>query len=524
MVLPMLCRTLTGGLLAAALTLSSLSAKEPEHSVAMAEIAFAEGVQAFENGADQVAAERFRESLQNDPRNGTPHYWLGLTLLRLGQAREAVQEIQAGLAARQPAQVEPRRALADLGAAQLAAGDARAAAELLAKALAGKDDDAPTLYRYGEALRQLDRREEGDAAIARAVGLDPALASGPIPIVAPEPWGELPPIDRRPLWDGRLGIAFADDSNPNLLPEDLLLPIPGPPPQRLVSGAQSDGVADLDLRLGFQPIYQREGWNVGASLDAGRSFHRELKYLDLGQARACVHLARGADPLGSLRGPLGSTQVPFGNSRYSVLLQGGASYYQLDGTTFLRTWDGAASLILRPTPDTSTQLGLAFSDREFSDRGLGNARRSGQDLILRLGQSFFFKRRDRSLRLTAVAGDRNAGRAFSASFVEGGIELALPLAPWWPRWSLQAAGSLRKDGFDHQESNLFNPSGPPRKDTTARTTVALVWESSVQLRWTLRGTYVDRNSNVSLMSALPPALPALDYTRTLASLGVSWFF
>ncbi|HEY2291519.1 MAG TPA: hypothetical protein VGM86_12535 [Thermoanaerobaculia bacterium] len=511
-------------MLAAALTLSSLAAEEPGHSLAMAEIAFAEGVQAFEDGADPVAAERFRESLQNDPRNGTPRYWLGLTLLRLGKAREAVQEIQAGLAAPRPAQVEPRRALADLGAAQLAAGDARAAAESLAKALAGKNDDAPSLYRYGEALRQLGRREEGDAAIARAVGIDPALASGRIPIAAPEPWSELPPIDRRPLWDGRLGIAFADDSNPNLLPEDLLLPIPGPPPQKLVSGAKSDSVAGLDLRLGFQPIYQRDGWNVGASLDAGRSFHREIKYLDLGQAQASVHLAYGADPLGFLSGPLGSTQVPFGNSRYSVLLQGGASYYQLDGTTFLRTWDGAASLTLRPTSGTSTQLGLAFSDRAFSDRGLGNARRSGQDLILRLDESFYFTRHDRFLRLVALAGDRNAGRAFSASFVEGGADLALPLAPWWPRWSLQAAGSLRKDDFNHQESNLFNPSGPQRKDTTTRTTVALIWESSVQLRWTLRGAYVDRNSNVKLASSLSPALSALDYTRTLVSLGVSWFF
>src|SRR5947209_9421741 len=280
-----LCRTFTVGLLAANLTLSALFAVEPGHSVAMAEIAFAEGVLAFEQGADQAAAESFRESLKNDPHNGTARYWLGLALLRLGQAREAVKEVQAGLAARQPPQVEPRRALADPGAAQLAAGDARAAAETLAKALAGKGDDAASLYRYGEALRQLGRREEGDAAITRAVGLAPALASGQVPVVAPEPWGELPPIDRRPLWEGRLGVAFARDSNPHLLPEALLLPIPGPLPQQLVSGKKSDGVADLDLRLGFEPLYRPEGWSVGASLDAGQSFHRSEEHTSELQSR-----------------------------------------------------------------------------------------------------------------------------------------------------------------------------------------------------------------------------------------------
>jgi len=89
-----------------------------------------------------------------------------------------------------------------------------------------------------------------------------------------------------------------------------------------------------------------------------------------------------------------------------------------------------------------------------------------------------------------------------------------------PRWTLQVAGSLREDKFRHHESNLFNPAGPPRKDTTGRATVALVWESSVRLRWIARGTYVDRNSNVDVT----PSLPALDYKRTIASLGVSWFF
>lgn len=518
MVSSTLCRVLTSGLLAATLNLSSLFAGEPEHSLAIAELAFGEGVWAFEEGADQVAVERFRESLRNDPHNGTTHFWLGLALLRIGQAQEAVAEIRAGLAARPPAQVEPRRALADLGAAQLAAGDARASAETLAKALAGKSDDAASLYRYGEALRLLGQREQGDAAIARAVGLDPALASGQIPIVAPEPWGELPPIDRRPLWEGRLGVALVGDSNPHLLSEDLILPIPGPLPQKLVDGSTSDGGAELDLRLGFQPIYRPEGWSVGASLDAGQSFHRDFDNLDLGRIRAFVHLARGADPLGYLSGPLGFTQVPFGSSRFSALLQGGASYYQLDGTSFLQTWEGAASLTFRPTPATSTQLDLALSDREFSDRGLGNDRRSGEDRTLRLGQFFFFGRRDRYLRLTALAGDRNADRAFSASVREGSAELALRLAP---RWTLQVGGSLRKDDFDHDESNLFNSSGPPREDTTRRATVALAWESSVRLRWTARGAYVDRDSNVVLG---PTALAALDYTRTIASLGVSWFF
>ena len=520
MVSPTLRWILTGCWVAVVLSGSALSGEEPEHNLTLAEIAFAEGVWAFEEGADQVAAEKFQESLRNDPRNGTPRYWLGLALLRLGQGREAVREIQDGLMARLPAQVDSRRALADLGAAQLAAGDARAAAETLVKALALKNDDAGSLYRYGETLRLLGRRDEGDAAIARAVGLDPGLASGRIPILPPETRGELSPIDRRPLWEGTLGLTLGGDSNPHLLSEELALPLPGPPPQKLVNGSNSDTVSEVDLRVRFQPLYRPQGWSAAVSLDAGQSFHRDFDYLDLARMRVFVHLVRGADPQGYLSGPLGPARVPLGDRRFSTLVQGGASYYQLNGTSYLRTWDGAASFIFHRTPATSTQLDLIFSDREFSGEGLGSERRSGQDLSLRLGQVFFFGPRTRYLRLTALAGDRSAGRAFSASVVEGSAELALPLVPRRPRWTLQMGGSVREDKFDHKESNLFSLFGPPREDTTVRATAALVWESSLRLRWTARGTYVDRRSNVDL----GPGLPDLDYKRTIVSLGMSWVF
>lgn len=470
MVSPTLRRVLAGGLLAVFALPPALLAEEPGHDLTLAALAFTEGVLAFEEGADQVAAEKFRESLQHDPRDGTPRYWLGLTLLRLGQAREAVAELQASLKAPRPARVDAERAAADLSAAQRAAGEPGAAGDVQAEIVA-----------------------------------------------PPEPAEEPSPIDRRPFWEGSLGVALGGDSNPNLLSEELAVPIPGPPPQQVVDGSSSDALSELDLHLRLNPLYRPDGWSAAVSVDARRSFHRDFDYLDLGQMRAFVHLARGADPLGYLSGALGSVRVPFGERRVSALLQGGGGYYQLDGATYLRTWDGAASLILHLTPATSTQLDLVFSDRDFSGGGLGDERRNGQDLFLRLGQSFFFGHRARCLRLAAAAGDRQASREFSASFAEGSAELALPLTP---AWSFQLRGSLRKDDYDHEESNLFNPAGPPREDTTVTATAALVWQSSFRLRWTARATRVDRDSNVDLGSGLPD----LDYQRSTASLGASWSF
>ena len=141
--------------------------------------------------------------------------------------------------------------------------------------------------------------------------------------------------------------------------------------------------------------------------------------------------------------------------------------------------------------------------------------RSGQDLSLGLSQLFYFGGWNRTLRLGTLGVDRRAGPEFSASFLEGNGELVWPVGL---RWTLVLDGRVREDHYDRPESNLFHPDGPPRRDTNLQAAAALVWSASDRLRWTLRGAYTRRNSNVDLGDGLPD----LGYRRTTVSAGLSW--
>ncbi len=89
------------------------------------ETAFAEGIWAFGRNDNVSAAEQFQEASRLRPDYGFSLYLLGLSHLRLGMPKEAAEEIAASLAAKEPPPVERSRLLADLGAAQLAAGTSR---------------------------------------------------------------------------------------------------------------------------------------------------------------------------------------------------------------------------------------------------------------------------------------------------------------------------------------------------------------------------------------------------------------
>ena len=121
------------------------------------------------------------------------------------------------------------------------------------------------------------------------------------------------------------------------------------------------------------------------------------------------------------------------------------------------------------------------------------------------------------MRIGVLGVDRQAQRAFSESILEGNAELELPFAL---RWTVHLEGSVRKDDFNHSESNLLILGGPTRSDTTHRAAVALVWMATDRLRLIARGTFVNRSSSVDL----GPDLPDLDYRRTIASVGASWVF
>ncbi len=431
--------------------------------LAEAEVDLAEGLAAFEAGRNEEALRWLAESARCNPDEGEPRYWRGLALLRLGRPREAAGELEASLKARHPPEVDRARVLSDLEAARRAS--------------------------EGETVR----------------------------VETPVPSPSSRPIDDRGLWEGIAGLSLAADSNPNLFSQELILPPPSGSKGGLIRGEESDTKVRPAVSLGIYPFHDRPGPNLGASLEVRRSFYQDFGFLDLGEAHGAVHLAYGSDPLGFLEGSLSSARVPFGASRLTALIQAGGATYQVDNASYLQTWGGAASITFHELATTATRLDLDYEDREFSHSGLADARRSGKDLSVQTSQLFFFGRRDRYVRIGALVVDRQADRPFAESIREGNAELAWPFAL---RWTVHLEGSVRKDDFDHPESNLFDLIGPVRNDTTRRAALTLIWAATDRLRLTARGTYVKRSSNVDLGDGLPD----LNYQRRIASVGVSWVF
>jgi tetratricopeptide (TPR) repeat protein len=431
-------------------------AQENERSLAAAGVSFALGVQAFEDGDFQAAEQLFLEAVQHDPRHGDALHWLGLTDLRLGRATEAVGRLEASLNA----------------------------------------EEKPSAGRW---------RVQRDLRLARA-----ARDGAPVVIEPPHYDPEIPIFEPLPRWEGRAGLVAMHDSNPGLLPEDLLFPLPGHPS---LSGATPDEAVGLDVQVEAHPFYSR-GWNLGLAVNGQQSVYQDQSDLDFSLLRATASLAWGTSPTGSVAGPLGPTRVPTGQDRFSFVLQGGGAQVWLEGDPYLGAIQAAFALTARESGRTATRLEIEARNHSYSEDGLGALRRSGTEVTLGMSQTFFLRGEDRSLRLGLAAGERRAGRAFDSSSGEALLEIARPL----PRnGSLRVLGSWRKDRFDHPESSLAT-GRPEREDTTRRVTVAPVWRINDQFSWTLRGSHVRRDSNV----LIGLGSPLFDYERTTFSLGLEW--
>ncbi len=426
---------------------------EAQPSSAAAQVAFTHGLLAFNHGDDEEAAERFAEAAANDPGDGTFLHWLGLAELRRGRAAAAVARLEESLRAERPPEAGQRRVRED--------------------------------------LRLARRLASGGEAAATAV-------------VAPGYRPEVVRLGRVPRWDGRLALESAYDSNPELLPDDQPLLVPG--------GVPSDGAALLDLRLAHRPFSDLRGWSLEVGVAGHQSLHREVDDLDLSLARAAVSLARGSDAEGFLVGPLGLVRVPAGAGRFALLLQAGGSAAWLGGERLLETADVAAALLVRETSRTATRVSLAGRDRDDSADAPLLLRRSGEELSVGVDQMVRLGRPGRSLRVGARAGEERMGELFDLSYGEASAEVAAPLAP---RWSLHLLASLREDRYAEPASNLLQPLGPARDDTTWRLAAAALWQATDRICWTLRGSHLRRDSNVGSL---------FSYDRTVVALGVEWAF
>jgi hypothetical protein len=410
------------------------------------DIAFAEGVWAFSQGDAPEAIVHFREALGFKPGDGFARYLLGLSLLRTGEAEEAAKEIAAGLEADPPLPVDRNRILADLQAAQLAA--------------AGHAPDSEDLPAG---------LPEVPAKASRGKGRG---------------------------WSGSVSLAAERDSNPNLLSDDLTLPVV--PGGQVVSGRNSDIAALADIQARHRPIRLPGGWDLGIGLMAGGSLHRELDYLDLARAGGSLQLSKGLGPA------------------WTLLLRTGAEEVFLDGSDYLRTASAGASLLFTPTSMDTTRLDLQFQDRSFADHPLADPRRSGGEPAIALRQTRYLGRRDRYVTLGVSTADRQARPEFQRTRLGGSIDAAFPLGL---TLSISISGWLDKEGFDDRASNLLDPQGPPRDDRTWGASSILTVSITDRLQARLRGSYTRRSSNVDLGQGFN-----LDYRRAVVGAGMTWTF
>jgi hypothetical protein len=455
------CDSARGAMALAILLLSLVgrAAWAEEGDFSKARVGFALGQDAFVDGRLEESARLFEQAAGHDPGHGDSLHWLGLAYLRLGRPADAVIRLEESLQARELPTAGRRRVRSDLRLAR-------------------------------------DASEKGSTA--------------PI-LVEPPPYNPaIPLFEALPRWESRVGMEALHDSNPGLLPEDLLFPLPGHPD---LKGASADEAARLDLRLEHHPFYSR-GWNLGLALTGQHSMYQDQGDLDLSLYRGTASLSWGGSRTGTVSGPLGSTRVPTAFNPISLLLQGGGAWIRVGGDSYLGLAEGALSLTARETRWTASRLDLEARHSSYEEDGPGALRRGGTEVLVGASQSLFLGREDRTLRLGIVAGEREAGRAFDSSSGEVLAEVSVPLAE---DWTVQALGSWRKDRFDHAESSLAT-GGSERDDTTWRMAVGASFSMNAHLRWTVRGSHVQRDSNVQVGLGTP----LLDYERTILSLGFAW--
>ena len=441
--------------------------------------------------------------LRTLPHRGLRGGTLLLALLFLwGSPPSAAQEAVSGGGS---APLADARLAFARGVAAFDDGDFETAREHFEEAvrLAPGDDTAREWLALAEA--NLRRLEEGAA---------PATA----PASAPEWSGDFAVLPEVPRFDGRVFVGAGYDSNPNLLPDDLVLATPEGDP---VSGEDSDIVILADVRAGFQRADETAGRTFGVVLHGSQSLYDDFDYLDFRRVGGVVQLALGKDPLGYLAGPLGYSRVPRGLTRTAFLLQVGASKDWLDGEDFADRLEAAASFAFNEGGWGQTRLSAGYGDEDFDrDPEGGPAEllaRSGEELGGELAQYLFFGRRNRYLRLGVGAWERDAGAAHDRSSLVLDGQLSLPLGG---RSTLHLFASRRTDDYDEPVSNLFDPAGEPREDDELRAGGALVVRLVGGLFVSGRASWTDREIDMPAGFATPD----LSYERTVATLGLSWVF
>ncbi len=131
----------------------------------------AQGVAAQQAGDLATASKDYNAVLQSDPKNTSALYDLGLIAQGQGNRAEAASDYGKALA------IDPNlgSALYNLAIVRVALGDRGGAEGLYRKAIAADPNNPDPYFNLGVLLRDSGRTAEGDAEIAKADALDPAL-------------------------------------------------------------------------------------------------------------------------------------------------------------------------------------------------------------------------------------------------------------------------------------------------------------------------------------------------------------
>lgn len=401
-----------------------------------------------------------------------------------------------------------------------------------APARAATNADAEVAYAFGLAAYHRGDYAEAAERFAEAVAADPddeaarawlerarRAAAGE---AAEPPRPATPPLDRFgevPPWEFELRASFADDSNPLLLADGVLAVVPGG--SASFDGPESDTVIGAGVRAAVVPVRGGGGWTLALVGEGYQARYTDLDFLDYSRLGAAGQLAWGADPGGFVAGPLGYLRVPIGNSRFGFLLQAAASEDEVDGDGYRSTTAAAGSLFWRQGAAGATRLSAAYYDEEFDLDGSGIFEASGTVTEVELEQTFYLGARNRTLRLSGTAGERDAGAAFDSSTAAARAELALPLSD---AWTLTLAGGAERIEFDGVESNplyLIFPVDEAREDSITRVGAVLSWAVRPRFLVTGRAAYTDRTAD---LGPVAEQFFDFDYQRTVVAVGFRWSF
>lgn len=515
--------------------------KDDPEAQGFADLLFANGMVAMADRDWSAAYDTFQLAAETYPQDATYAYFAGVSLTRLGRPAEAADAIARTLPPARNRAPEARVRF-DLGEAQYLRGDLEAARAAFEASIRLDPKDGWAHFYLGLVLFSQKRNDEAFPEFQKAAKLEPALAAdgayylgvmsyqggnvedarryfeeagrgAPSPAVASSGKAWLHALETAPGYAAvpkgeiRVGLGVDWDDNPRLVDDLAFFP-----PQ------ESDVRGVLQLRAAGQPWIDVKGWTIGGVLNGYLSYYDDLSTLDLAGLQGVAQAAWGKDPVGHIDGPLGYARTPLGESRFAVLLQAGAGYFDVDGDSLRRDYEAAASFVIGEPGFGKTQFDLRWGDRTFfepagNDLGFLTA----TEASIRAGQYFRLgKSAERWIRVAADYTDTSTDEDLFGvvSYASKRVGLVVDTTqPIGKRWSLFFRGAFARERYDESPSTFFD-----RDVDHLEASAAVVYAFVNHFYWTLRYQWEDRKVDPDSFQA------AFGYERQIASTAMTFWW